>query len=311
MNTDGLSDKASLPINLLPRLAAFGEDGRRWFENLPATLALCAQRWGLSIGQPVDELSYNYVAPALLADGRELMLKLGVPRPELSHEIAALQQYDGRGAVRLIDMDAGAGILLLERLRPGQMLVSLGPERDKEATRIAARVMKRLWRPVDATGPFDNVARWSKGFGRLRATFGGGTGPFPPGMVAEAEAIYQRFLAEPGQRLLLHGDLHHYNILSAEREPWLAIDPKGVVGEAAYEAGALLRNPLTLAQWPDLAAIQSRRLDILSQELGISRRRLRQWAYAQAVLSAWWTFEDEGIVGDEWLLIAHSLQAAN
>ena len=113
------------------------------------------------------------------------------------------------------------------------------------------------------------------------------------------------------QRHRHHGDLHHENILRAERGQWLAIDPKGVLGEPAYEAGALLRNPIySMMEWPDLAAIQSRRLDILAEELGIARRRLQDWAVAQAVLSAWWSYEDEGMEGQKWITLAESIRTA-
>ena len=97
-------------------------------------------------------------------------------------------------------------------------------------------------------------------------------------------------MAEP---MLLHGDLHHDNILSAERQPWLAIDPKGIVGEPAYEVGALLRNPWSvLLDMPQPGRILARRVDQLAEELGFDRARIVGWGIAQAVLSAWWCLED-------------------
>jgi streptomycin 6-kinase len=105
--------------------------------------------------------------------------------------------------------------------------------------------------------------------------------------------------------LILHGDLHHFNILSAEREPWLAIDPKGVVGEAAYEAGALLRNPLEdMSQYPH---ILKRRIAILSEMLDIDCQRILGWAVAQAVLSAWWSYEDHGQGWEPGVALAETL----
>ncbi len=293
------------------RIVSFGEDGRRWLEHLPELLHRCELRWGLQIGQPVNDLTYNYVAPAQMADGRQIMLKLGVPRPELRREVLALQTYDGRGSVRLVDADAREGMLLLERLSPGSMLSEFGLENDAEATRIAARVMKRLWKPVPADHRFKSIAQWALGFERLRDRFQGETGPFPPDLVAEAEMIFGRHLAGNEQAVLLHGDLHHYNILSAGRESWLAIDPKGIVGDPAYDAGALLRNPIySIYEWPDLEAVQRRRLDLLAEELDINRSRLQDWAFAQVVLSAWWSYEDEGRTGQEWIRLAESIRAA-
>lgn len=300
-----------VPPDFRHRIRAFGKEGRQWLDGLPSILAASERHWGLSIGPPLANLSYSYVAPGTLADGQEVILKLSVPRAELSREIEALKLYNGQGSARLFDADPAIGILLLERIRPGRMLSELGPNQDDKATRIAARLMRRLWRSVTAAHGFKPVAHWAQGFQRLRDHFDGGTGPFPGGLVARAEAIYERYLASTAKQVLLHGDLHHYNILSAGSEGWLAIDPKGIIGEPAYDAGALLRNPVPqLLYWPDLAAIQARRLDILAEELDIPRLRLQEWAFAQAVLSAWWSYEDEGAIGDDWLQLAQAIESA-
>ncbi len=296
-------------------IGAFGMAGRRWLAELPLLLEDCAERWGLTIAPPFPELSYNYVAPAEMAGGEEIVLKLGVPNAQLAGEIAALRAYDSRGSVRLIDADADQGVLLLEKLVPGRTLSALVPESDEEATHIAARLMKRLWRPVAKDHAHKTVRQWALGFQRLRDTFQGSSGPFPSRMVAEAEEIYGRLLANTEEEVLLHGDLHHFNILSATRETWLAIDPKGVAGDPAYEAGSLLRNPLPdIYSWNDLAGIQSRRLDILADELQLDRKRIQEWAYAQLVLSAWWSYEDETpnekVGGREWIPFAELIREA-
>lgn len=302
----------TLPIDFTNRIAStFGEDGRRWLEDLPGLLEECERRWQLKIDPPIIPLSYNYVAAAAMVDGQEIVLKLGVPNAELNGEILALQTYGSHGSVRLIDAEPREGILLLERLTPGRMLSELGPQNDEEATRIAARVMKQLWHPLPEGHGFTTVAQWAEGFHRLRDRFHGGTGPFPAGMVRDAEEIYRRYLADSEIEVLLHGDLHHFNILSAEREPWLAIDPKGIAGDPAYDAGALLRNPIPdVYNWPDLGKIQSRRLDILADKLQIARRRIQEWAFAQMVLSTWWSYEDEAQVWLEWIPFAEQIRDA-
>src|SRR5262249_48229170 len=144
------------------------------------------------------------------------------------------------GMVRLLAGDQERGIMLLERLRPGVSLLHHAD--DAAATEIAARVMCQIWRPVPPDHPFPTAARWASGLQRLRARYDGGTGPLPTAMVERAEALFVELLATSAEPVLLHGDLHHDNILSAEREPWLAIDPKGLVGEPAYEPGSWLRN---------------------------------------------------------------------
>jgi streptomycin 6-kinase len=187
--------------------------------------------------------------------------------------------------------DRDRGVLLLERLQPGTMLSTLAD--DEEATRIAARVMRQLWRPVPPDHPFRTVNDWASGLERMRQHFDGGTGPLPTALVEKAEGLFADLLSSMDGAVLLHGDLHHYNILQAERQPWLAIDPKGIVGEPAYEVGALLRNPIfSFLEWPHLDQITARRVDILAEELGFDRERLLGWGLAQSVLSAWWCIDD-------------------
>lgn len=277
-------------------------DGDDWLAELPQLIAACEARWGLAVQPHFPGLSYNYAAPATLPDGTEIVLKLGVPRPELRTEIEALRLYNGRAMCRLIDADAEQGILLLERLQPGHMLTAVVD--DDAATRIAAGIMHRLWRPLAETHSFPSVADWAAGLAGLRACFSGGTGPFPPRLVEMAERLFADLLASSAAPVLLHGDLHHYNILAATRDPWLAIDPKGVAGEPAYEVGAFIRNPLNLHEWPDREKVAARRLHILAETLEIDRQRLAAWSLAQEVLSLWWDFEDlaKAPAGDDWWL---------
>ena len=288
-------------------LEVHGDAGATWLAALPNLIAACEQRWSLTVLPPFAPLSYNYVAPALRADGMEVVLKLGVPNRELSTEIDALRVYDGRGSARLLDADPEQGALLLERLMPGTMLVSVAD--DAAATSIAAGVMRDLWRPAPAQHRFPTVADWASGLSRLRDHFDGGTGPFPAALVDKAERLFAELLPSMGEPVLLHGDLHHYNILAAQRQPWLALDPKGVIGEREYEIGALLRNPSPqYLDWPNLAQIQARRVDQLTEELDFDRRRVVGWGIAQAVLSAWWGYEDHGDASTQWLASVEALE---
>ncbi len=286
----------------------FGPQGDAWLARLPALVAECEDRWALQVQPPFD-LSYNYVAPAVRSDGAEVVLKLGVPNPELTTEIAAMRLYDGMGAARLLDADAERGILLLERLRPGTPLVAV--EDDEAATAIAAEVMRTLWRPVPPQHPFPDVRRWARALYTLREQYGGTTGPLPPRLVDMALRLYDELIASSAAPVVLHADLHHWNILAAERAPWLALDPKGVVGEPAYEVGALLRNPIhDIAHWPNARRVLARRIDQLAETLGFDRQRLIGWGIAQVALSACWDLEDSLLGGwQAWIGIADILAA--
>lgn len=270
---------------------AFGDAGRQWLDDLPALVQECVERWSLTVHPPFEPLSYNFAAPASRPDGQTLVLKAGVPRPELGCEIDALRIYAGRGSVLLLEADTQRGVMLLERIEPGTTLKA-EPD-DARATEITARVMQSLWQPLPAGHSFKAVTEWATGFAHLRARFDGGTGPLPADQVALAESLFADLFRSAAPAVLLHGDLHHGNILAGGRSPWLAIDPQGVAGEPAYEVGALLRNPMPeVAGWPDLARVQARRVDQLTEILGFDRQRIVGYGMAQAVLSAWWTLED-------------------
>ncbi len=263
-----------------------------WLARLPEIVARVTRDWNLTVGRPVANLSFTWVAPAERQDGARAILKVGFPDAEAWPGVEMLRLCDGRGTVRLLEADRDLGATLLERLEPGETLRSV--EEDDEAMAIAADVMRRMWRPEPAEHGFRTVADWARGLTRLRGRFDGGTGPLPRRLVEQAESLFAELLPSMATPVVLHGDLHHENILSATREPWLAIDPKGIVGEPAYEPGALLRNPIPeIATRPNLPRQLSRRVDLLAERLDLDGQRIRAWGIAQAVLSAWWDIDDD------------------
>lgn len=294
---------------------SFGGGGKRWLEALPASLEEVACRWDLVDIRPVPNLSYNFVAFARRGGGpgrpleeAEVVLKLGVPNRELTGEIAALRHYDGRGACRLLEADAEEGALLLERLRPGRLLATLAD--DDLATAVAAEVIGWLWQCSNDPGwsvreaagaGFIVLEDWFGGFRRLRQRYGGSSGPLPERLLARAESLSRQLLSED-EAVVLHGDLHHSNLLESARG-WLAIDPKGVIGPRGYELGPLLMNPRPgFLQGHAPRGRSERRVAILSERLGLDRDYLRAWGFCHAVLSAWWSLEDDDADGWQYSL---------
>jgi len=263
--------------------------GLAWLQRLPTLLSDLQCRWKLTLHAPFTQLSYNFAARAERADGTAVVLKVCPLHGGFETEVQALRMFKGKGAVQLLEVDVERGALLLEQLEPGQMLTTV--QDDTQATRIAAEVMKKLWRPPPPTHDFPSVVHWAAGLSELRMEFGGGTGPYPEALVDRAERLFSELLGSMGETVVLHGDLHHFNILSAQREPWLAIDPKGVLGEREYETGALLRNPIPELLYnthPHL--VLERRVDQLAEELNFDRERIAGWAVAQAMLAEWWSY---------------------
>jgi streptomycin 6-kinase len=301
--------KTIIPASFAQRtIAMHGPKGRAWLDRLPAILAECAGRWSLTLGDPFPNPSYHFAVQAVRTDGVPIVVKACAPTSEFAQEVEALRLFAGRGIAQLLAWDAGDEVLLLERLVPGDPLTTV--DDDETATAIAADVMRQLWCPAPAEHAFPTVARWRAGLTRLRQHYGGGTGPFPAALVAEAEALYAGLSASTAEPMLLHGDLHHGNILAAQRQPWLAIDPKGLVGEPAYETGAWLRNPLPqLLESLHPGRILARRIDQLAEALDLDRARIRGWGIYQAVLSAWWNVEDGEQPGEGALACARLLSA--
>ena len=267
------------------------ERGREWLEKLPGLISYCTERWSLKLGQPFANLSYNLVIPAVGSDGAELVLKLGVPCPELLNEAAALDLFQGIGAVRLLDHDAARGILLMERVVPGTPIYEM--QSDPEATRTAASLMRKLWRPASPNHRLPTLAVWFRAFERLRDSFGGGTGPFPAQLIDKTERTFAELNASTDSNVILHGDLHHENILLSAQRGWLAIDPKGICGDPGYDVGPFMLNQLPAAV-SESATIEilEQRLSIFSAELDIAGKRLAQWSFCHAVLSGLWDWEE-------------------
>jgi streptomycin 6-kinase len=268
-----------------------GAAGDAWLRRLPVLLDETAARWSLRLLPPFEPLSYNYVAPAVRADGTQVVLKAGVPHRELYGEIAALRNFDGRGAVRLLDADPHQGLLLLEHLQPGTPLDALPEE---QLISAAIDLMRRLWRPAPAGPDFTTVARWANGLQRLRAQFDGGYGPFPPELVDQAAGLFADLLAAGSDPALLHGDMHPGNILRSEREPWLAIDPKGVTGDPLYDVATFVCSVPEVEYEAELQRLLLRRASQAAEMLDYDRHKVVAWAIAHSVLSGWWSYEDHG-----------------
>jgi streptomycin 6-kinase len=246
----------------------------------------CARDWGVTVASTLDTQS------SILAfgtrDDRPVVLKVVRAPGDEWRAGEILAAFRGEGTVHVLAHVPGAA--LLERAVPGRSLTSLVLEgRDDEATGILADVIRRMGASNPTVRWAVTAEEWGKGF---RSYLDSGDAQVPAGLVDRARETYARLCASQQHTRLLHGDLQHYNILFDADRGWLAIDPKGVVGEVEYELGASLRNP---GERPDLfasPAIVERRVGMHAARLGIDADRTLRWAYAQAVLSAIWSVED-------------------
>ena len=303
-NAVGL-ETVKLPPTLVRNLHDIHEDAAPWLERLNDHIQMCETRWNVTVGAPFPNLSYHVVAPAVGADGAAYVLKLSPPTDELTREAAALEFYDGDGIAKLIAHAPDVQALLLERLTPGVSLRRT--DDDDEAVRVAATLLGRLWRPVSEGHPFRPLRRWTRTLPKYVNTHSRGDGPLPYAVVEKANDLLSDLL-QTDEPVLLHADLHHDNILTASREPYLAIDPKGIVGPRGYDVGSFLMNPLPeLATRPNLARILSRRVSIFGEMLEMEAAEVAAWGFVNAVLSACWHVEDHGSDGATDVTIAETL----
>jgi len=268
-------------VEVPERLAWWHEEpgGTAWLESLPRLAAQCAERWSLELAEPFAEGNVSLTLPATRADGTPAVLKLNFPEPESAHEADVLLHWDGHGAVRLLEVDRGRNALLVERALPGTSLWEL--QDDEDATRIAVSVLRRLWRrPPPAQHPFRVLAGEAETWmGRARHDWEDHGRPFESELLDAATTAARDLSATQPTLVVCHQDFQGSNVLRAEREPWLAIDPKPIVGEPAFDVASLLRD----RRWDVRADVIRRRLDLLGDELGLDRERMRGWGIVHAL----------------------------
>lgn len=285
----------NIPVRLQETVTAWeGEPGVRWLESLPRLTLEYLERWELTLErvfEPGGQISL--VVYVRRADGTPAVLKLGLPAPETAQEHAALAHWDGRGAVRLLAAAPDGEAMLLERLHGEVPLLSLA---ESKAMLEATGTLQRLWVAPPEGHAFISVADYVTGLCatlRSRRELAAAADLRP--LLDEALATAGELLGSGTEELLLHGDFHHGNVLAAERSPWLAIDPKPLVGERAYDLAWLAQDRLeTLAGVPGPQAAARRRLQRLSDAVEVDRERLRGWTLFRTVEAGLWSLE----VGD-------------
>jgi streptomycin 6-kinase len=255
--------------------AACGRDPAHaaWLEALPFRVRDLAERWALTLAEPFDgeEVSAAWVAPVTRTGGDPAVLKVGLPHFESEHEGDALRVWNGDGAVRLVDADTAAGALLIERCTPGTHLRALPEDRQDL---VIAGLLRRLWRRPAPTDPFRPLWMLTEAWSHeTRAQ----AARWPDaGLVRAGLELLTSLAANASDPVVLATDLHAGNVLRAEREPWLVIDPKPFAGDPAYDATQHLLNCRTR-----LAADPSGLIGRFAGLLAVDTDRVRLWTFAR------------------------------
>ncbi|MEU9090554.1 aminoglycoside phosphotransferase family protein [Streptomyces sp. NPDC048428] len=261
-----------------------GAPGAAWIAGLPAVVDELCGRWECV---PDGEVMYGgvgLVVPVRRRGAADAVLKVSFPHPGNVHEPDAFAAWDGRGAVRLYERDGERFAMLLERVGTSH----LGEvEDDDEVVRVAGLISRRLAVPAppglprlrEQAGAWEEQVR--KDAVELRHSLSR--------HVLDAAVATARELGGSQPDFLIHGDLHARNILRAGREPWLAVDPKGYVGDPAYDGGTLLKSrAVSLLGAEDLRRAADRTLDVFTEAAELDRERTRRWAQLHAVQAAFW-----------------------
>ncbi|WP_146926988.1 aminoglycoside phosphotransferase family protein [Cellulomonas xylanilytica] len=262
--------------------------GAEWIDRLPSLVAGACARWGLRLGPPFTDGAASWCAPATLADGRRAVLKVSFPHDEARHEAVALRAWHGHGVPRLHEAHEDDWALLLERVEPGSPL-SRAPGGAVERLTAAADVARSLWSvtgAVEVPSMADVCAGWADVLEHRATRYG-----------VQVERAVDLLRTLPGSSdVLVHGDLNPGNLLDGGGGRWVAIDPKPMRGDPAYDLWPLLEQVDDPFEHPEPQAVLRDRVALLAGLLDLDPARIAAWAFARCTESALWVWDQ---LGDE------------
>jgi streptomycin 6-kinase len=279
----GMAERFVIPDDLARTVAKEGRDD--WLAGLPALVARIAAGWRIEVDGPfLPGGATAWVAPARDEAGEDVVLKVCWPHPEAVHEADGLRAWGGAGAIRLYQADklAAATVLLLERCRPGTQLRTSPPA---EHDLVIADLLRRLWMEPPSGYRFRPLSEmcdyWASRYEKRSPSE---RSCLETPLATEGIRLLRELPRGDGDAVLLHTDLHAGNVLAAEREPWLAIDPKPYVGDPAYDVTQHIFNGVFI-EGADPGALSSRMARLLDLDPG----RIVRWLFARAVeASPYW-----------------------
>jgi streptomycin 6-kinase len=265
----------------------YGTQGQKWLDELPVITSALAKKYNLHGLIPVKNMSFNYVAQGY-QDARPIVLKLGLDSMALAKEAKCLKAFSNHAGADFLDSDEH--MILMQRAVPGTTLKEYFPAQEKEAIKILCSVIKKL----HSSGIPDNHNYFS--LENLLQTLDQRL-DIPDCILSKARNLRDSLLSSTHKKVLLHGDLHHDNILKNNDE-WLVIDPKGFIGDPAFEPTAFLCNPTPeLLYEKNSKGIIFERIKLCAKILGVSEQRIQDWLYVKTALCWAWSLEDNLVPG--------------
>lgn len=278
----------AIPSELLRAWDTRDEATRAWAHELPAATVDLLQRWELRLSGPVRSGEAGFVVPVVRADRSRAALKLQPPGPETTNAILGLGRWNGCGIVRLLDSDGTRGAMLLEHLHGERSLETVA---DDDAIRVVGGILTRLHR-VPAPEGLPGLGSILKQMMHDAATAARALDGDDRTRLSRWVSRVSELATDPGQHLL-HWDLHYGNVLAADRQPWLAIDPEPLVGDPGFDLWPALDSGWSSdSSVTDATHIVRRRFDILTDMLGLDRDRAAGWTVARLLQNTLWDGED-------------------
>lgn len=284
---------------------AFGAPGEEWLAELPHILHTCIEKWQLTDCTVAENLSINLVCFARSPQYGEVVLKIGTPNPEIYTEMTALSLYNGRHTCRCHAQDHDLRAMLLERVIPGENLTSVPDLRAQ--LEIAANLIPQIPIPLTEDHGLPTYNQWlQKAFTRARQE--GRVGVLMFSLIDAAEELFQELEAEERPKVLLHGDLHHWNILKDENGVWKAIDPHGVIGVACMESARFMNNHIDMVAEEKKLAHLDEMISVFSAAFHEPKRVLAICLFVLFVLSTCWTYEELDPVQEDLIRLTRNCQ---
>jgi streptomycin 6-kinase len=273
--------------------------GAEWLNDLPVLIARLAAEWDFKFLQPIPHLTYSFVGLAD-RDGTQAILKITPPGSHIAREIKWLQSIE-EGVPKIFNADTSQFAFLMEHLAPGTPLKTLVKNgSDDQATKIICETIRHLQSRQHTEKDFPHLSELIADLNIL-------TERFDAAILNKVKTLFHELTADRLHDVILHGDLHHDNILLSGSE-WKAIDPHGYIGDPAAETGAMIRNPYDcFPATTSIAKIIARRLQILADELPFDAQRINAWCLCLTVLSIAWSVEGHGEVPPLDLQVVHAL----
>lgn len=268
----------------------YGEQGRRWLANLPHIVHELAIYWQLNQIMPVDNMTFNYVAKAITNNNELVVLKIGCDENAINEEKQALDYFDGKASIKLIAYKDTYHALLLQQAIPGITLKSLYSSQPQYVMACYVDTMRKLHnKSLSHNNSYRHIKDWLWAIDNLTEDM------CPPYLLKKAVLLKNQLLDSLTTEVFLHGDLHHDNILK-HGDQWLAIDPKGVVGEPEFEIAAfdfMYVNELSNEKnKKDAKSVFEARGNLLAQKADLNPQRIKDWVFVRLILMAAWHIQD-------------------